>query len=206
MRGNRSGLIEIGGQKCRVEVALHRPDTTGALVPARRVRFFHRLAAAVAKLRQFGGACGNLGQGAARACNGAFQETDKHPWSSQSHTLAVLFLPAFVRNLFEDDRVAHRHDGVDPLAMQALALSRQFAFGVGFPAPDFLVGAAALPVQFLLAVLLDATLCIVVVGMSRPTLPIHLALESTDFLLMRGQLLTEQLQACFGFAGYQSDA
>ena len=90
MRGNRGTLLEIGGQKCRVEVALHRSDATGALVPALRERLFHRLAAAVAQLRQLGGARGNLAQGAARACNGAFQETDKHPWSPQSHTLAVL--------------------------------------------------------------------------------------------------------------------
>ena len=70
-RGDGICWIEIGGQKRGVEVALHRPDATRALMPTLRERLRDELATAVTKLGQFGRACGNFVQGAARACNGA---------------------------------------------------------------------------------------------------------------------------------------
>src|SRR5258708_3459610 len=94
---------------------------------------------------------------------------------------------------------------MDLVAMQTLAVSRQLAFSIGFPAPGFLIRVAAFPPELFLATLLDATFVIVVVGIGCPALPIHLALQPTDVLLIRGQLLTEQLQARLGFSGNQGD-
>src|SRR5260221_4390427 len=42
--------IEIGLQKRGIQVALHRPDATGAVMPALPERLFDRLVAAMAKL------------------------------------------------------------------------------------------------------------------------------------------------------------
>jgi hypothetical protein len=120
-------------------------------VPALRKRLFERLAAPVTELTQFGRACGNFEQGAARACNGAPQHLDEHPWCSQSYASPVLFLPRLIGNLFQDDSVALAHDLVDLFAMQALAVRSQFAFLGSLPATGPLVGLAAVPAQLLLA-------------------------------------------------------
>ena len=124
-RGDGFCWIKIGGQKRGVQVALHRPDATRALVPTLRERLLDERATAMTPLGQFGGACGNFVQGAARACNGASEVCYEHPWSTKSHALAVPFLPAFIGNLLGDDGVAHRHDLVGQPAMQALAVGRQ---------------------------------------------------------------------------------
>ena len=75
-------------------------------MPALGERLFATGGAAVTILREFGGACGNFEQGAARACNGASQPLDEHPWCSQSDASPVLFLPPLIGNLFQDDGVA----------------------------------------------------------------------------------------------------
>src|SRR5258707_11968865 len=46
-RGGEFCWIEIGRQKRRVQIALHRPDATGALMPALPQRLFDGLAAAM---------------------------------------------------------------------------------------------------------------------------------------------------------------
>src|SRR6266571_3060663 len=153
-------------------------------MPALRKRLFEGLAAAVTELREFGRAGGNFEQGAARACNGASQYFNKHPWCSQSDASPILFLPGLVGNLFEDDGVAYRHDLVDLLPMQALAVSGQSAFFGRFSAAGFLVATAPLPMQppfppFLAALFLDAPHRVVVVGISRSPLSIHFALQAT---------------------------
>jgi hypothetical protein len=43
--------IEIGRQKRGIQIALHRPDATGAVMPTLPQRLFGGLAAAMAKLR-----------------------------------------------------------------------------------------------------------------------------------------------------------
>jgi hypothetical protein len=70
--------------------------------------------------------------------------------------------------------------------MQTPAMGLQLALFYGFPALDFLVGAAAFPGQSRLAVFLNAALFIIVVRISRPVLSVHLALEPMDFPLIRG--------------------
>ncbi len=68
-RGGEFCWIKIGRQKRRVQIALHRPHATGALMPALRERFLDGLAAAMTQLGQLRGTCGDLVQGAAGACN-----------------------------------------------------------------------------------------------------------------------------------------
>src|SRR5713101_1767076 len=125
MRGIRVSEIQIGRQKRRVEISLHWANATGALMPALRQRLFDRLATAVTELAEFGRARGNFEQGAARTCNGAPQEFYKHPWCSQSYTSPILFLPGLVGNFLNDDGVADRHDLMNLVPMQALAVRGQ---------------------------------------------------------------------------------
>jgi hypothetical protein len=75
-RGDGICWIEIGGEKRRVEVALHWPDAARALVQPLPERLGDKLPAAVTKLRQFGRACGDFVQGAASLCNCASQVVD----------------------------------------------------------------------------------------------------------------------------------
>jgi len=199
-------LIERRGQKRRIEVPLHRTDPTGTVMPALRERFFHELPAPVAKLAQFGLARRNFNQDAARACNGALELCYKQPWCSKTYAFAVLFLPRLIGDFFENDGVADRGDLMDFAAMQALTMGGQFALFGGFSAPGFLIRAAAFPRELLLATLLDATLFIVVVGVGRPALPIHPALEPPDVLRIGSPFLAEHREARVSLAGDQSDA
>jgi len=112
-RGDGVCWIEVGRQKCGIEIPLDGSNATGALVKPLREGLFHRLAAAMTKLREFGAARGNFDQGAARACNGASQLCYQHPWGAKAHASSILFLPRLVGNLFEDDGVAHTHDFMD---------------------------------------------------------------------------------------------
>src|SRR5215471_16903480 len=59
--------IEIGCQKGRIQIPLDGTNPAGAHVKALRQRLFHADPAAMAKLAQTRGACGNFDQGAARA-------------------------------------------------------------------------------------------------------------------------------------------
>src|SRR5256714_4660503 len=157
------------------------------------------------ELREFRRARGNLDQDAARTCNGALQEFYKHPWGSQSNASPILLLPPLVGKLFENDGVAHSHDLMDLVAMQTLAVGSQLAFFGGLSASGLFVVSARFPVQLLLALLLDTTLLIIVVGIGCPSLAIHLALEPTDFLLIRYQVFTQDLKAGFGLPRGQRD-
>ncbi len=184
--------IEIGGQKGRIEVTLDWPDATRASVPTLRQRFFHGVAAAVTILAEFGRACGDFGQGAARAYNGASEQCYKHPWSPQPHAFAKAFLPRRIGNLFEQDRVAYRHNFVHFASMQALAMGCQFPFSGRFALPGLLVVLALFPDQFLFAgSLLDATSLVVMLGVGCAALPVHLALEAAHGLLVGSQFLAE---------------
>src|SRR3989442_7275662 len=125
--------IEGGRQKCGIEIPLDGSNATGALVKPLREGLFHRLAAAMTKLREFGAARGNFDQGAARACNGASQLCYQHPWGAKAHASSILFLPRLVGNRFEDAGVAHTHDFMDYAAMQALAMGCELAFFARLP-------------------------------------------------------------------------
>src|SRR5262249_2471882 len=132
-RGKEGLHIKMRRQKRGVQVALHRPNPTRALVPALGERVPDIGATAMTILRERGTCGGDFGQGAARTCNGALEECYEHPWCSQSHAATKLLLPGAVRDLLGEDGVAHCHDLVSQLAMQALALGGQGAFLVGQP-------------------------------------------------------------------------
>jgi hypothetical protein len=174
-------------------------------MPALRKRLFHALPAAMTELAQFGSTRGNLDQGAARPCNGALQKCYKHPWCAKAHAFSITLLPAFIGNLFENDRVAHCDDLMDLFAMQALAVGRQLAFFFRFAPTCLLVALARLPVQPPLALLPDTAPFIIVVRVTRSPLPIHFPLQSADRLRIGSQFLTKDREARFGPAGHQSD-
>src|SRR5260370_7612760 len=132
------------------------------------------------KLGQFGRACGDFVQGAARACNGALQMVDEHPWGTTSHASSVAFLPRFVSNLFEDDRVAHTHNLMDHTPMQALAVGSQLALFGRFAASADLVAPALLPAGSAFAALLRTAPLIVVLSITLTPLPIPLPLHPAD--------------------------
>ena len=114
------------------------------------------------------------------------------PGARASHTSAVLFLPAFIGKLFEDDRVPHGHNLMDFATMQALAMRGQFAFFLGLAQPDLLVALALIPGEWLLSTrFLYATLAIIVARVGCSPLPIHFALQATNPLLIGNQLLAE---------------
>src|SRR5207237_10434929 len=147
------------------------------MMPALRQRFFHDTAAAMTELAQFGCVRGNFEQGAARACNGASEHLYKHPWGSQAYALAILLLPRFVGDLFQNDRVADRHDLMHKVPMQTLAMSCQFALYGCLASAHALVALARLPASSLLPLLLDATALVIVLGVGCSPLAIHPALQ-----------------------------
>ncbi len=175
-------------------------------MPALRERFFDRLAAAMTELREFGCTCRDFDQGAARACNGALQLLNKHPWCSKPHTLPIPFLPRFIGKLFKNDGIALPDDLMHLPAMQAFAVSRQFALFFRFSSPGLLVALALLPVALPFASQLDAALDVIVVGIGRSPLPIHFSLQPAVGLRIGGQLLTKDRQAGFSLASKQGDA
>src|SRR6266699_1109837 len=158
-------------------------------------------------LAEFGRACGNFGQGAARTYNGASEQCYKHPWSPQPHAFAKEFLPRLIGNLFEQDCVAYRHNFVYFATMQALAMGCQFPFSGRFALPGLLVVLALFPDQFLLAgAFLDATSLIEMLGVGRAALPIHLALEAAHSLRLGSQFLAEDCESGLSLTWHDSNA
>src|SRR5881227_2965969 len=127
-------------------------------MPALRQRLLLVGATAMTILRQLGGARGNLVQGAAGACNRASQSVDQHPWRTQSHTPAIAFLPAFIRNLLNMDLIAQADDLMDESSMQALAIHGELALLGGEATAGGQIAFTVLPHQGVLAALLGACL------------------------------------------------
>src|SRR5579864_415416 len=140
------------------------------------------------KLGEFGRACGDLVQGAARAYNGALQVVDEHPWGTTSHAAAIAFLPASVGNLLGDGRVAAPHDLVNHLPMQALAVGRQSALAGRLAASGGLVAPALLPPGSTFGALLRTASLVVVLGIGGTPLPLHLALQPPNGACIGAQL------------------
>ncbi len=157
------------------------------------------------KLREFGLLRLHFNQGAARACNGAFQQLHEHPRGAKSNAATILFLPCLIAEFLHDDDVALAHDLVNLATMQAFAVGSQLAFLFRLAAPGPLVAATVLPPQALLALFLDPSLCVVVLWIGRSPLPAHLALQAADLLLLRGEFCTQHLQARYSLPGNQGD-
>src|SRR5690348_8502613 len=135
----------MAGKKSRIQIALHRPNATRALVPAHLERLLAVALTAMTVLGQLGRASGNFMQGAASSCNRAFQPFEKHPWGMIPHALAVLSLPCLVGNLFGDNGRAHGYDLMNKLAMQTFAMSGPLAFLVSQSATGSFVALAVTP-------------------------------------------------------------
>jgi hypothetical protein len=197
--------IQGRGQKGRVEVTLHRSYPTGTVMPALGKRLLDVPSTSVTILRELGPASGNFEQDAARACNGALQKFDKHPWRPKPHALAILFLPRFVCNFFENNRVALRDDLMHLAPVQAPAMCCELAFLFDLAPSGFLIALALLPQQLLLARFLDPPSFVVVVRISCPPLSIHLARHSADLLFIGLQLLAKNGQARLSFSWDQGN-
>src|SRR5260370_32029446 len=112
----------MGRKEGRVQITLHRANATGTVMPALGQWLFDIRLTAVAVLGQFGAARGELGQGAAGACNRASQVVYEHPWGRVSHTLAVLFLPRFIGEFLGTNVVATADDFMNQSSTQTLAM------------------------------------------------------------------------------------
>jgi hypothetical protein len=128
-------------------------------MPALPQRFRYKLAAAMTELGEFGLMRGDFDQGAGP---GAFQPCYEHPWCTKSHTLPKLLRPRAIGDLFGDDGVPHRHDLMDQVPMQTLAVGGEPALAGGFASPRGEVPLAVFPPQALLSPLLDAPPLVIV--------------------------------------------
>ncbi len=77
--------------------------------------------------------------------------------------------------------------------MQAFAVGSQLAFPFCLAASGLLVSATGLPLEAFLALFLDPPLIIVVLWIRRSPLPVHLALETTNLLLIGGKFFAQRL-------------
>ncbi len=145
-------------------------------------------------------------QGAARACNGAFEVCDQHPWSAASHALAIAFLPAFIGDLLGDDGVAHSRDLVSHSPMQALAVGRQLALLSRFAPSAHLVAPALLPAFGACTAFGGPTPLVVVLRIGGSPLPLHTSLQATDGSRIGTQLRAQRLEPSFGFPRHNGDA
>ena len=111
-------------------------------------------------------------------------------------------LPGAVRDLLGDDGVAHGHDLVGQLAMQALALRRQGAFLVGQPTARRLVPLAVMPG---LATPCAAALLVIVLRVVGPALTVQLALQTSFRSYPGGECGAKQAQPCFSGTGHDGN-
>ena len=131
---------------------------------------------AMTVLRQFGAARGELVEDAASLCNCASEVLYQHPWGTQAHALAELFLPGSIRNLFDTDIVTNTDSLVDQPSMQALAVSGKLAFLVGQSPSRGNVTLAVLPGEASLAMLFDTPFLVVILRIVGAKLSVQLAL------------------------------
>src|SRR5258707_344460 len=177
--GDGFSCFEIGGQKGRIHISLHRSHAALTLMPALGERLLVVGFAAMTVLREFGLEGGDFTQDAASFRNCASQVFYEHSWRSESHTLAKAFLPASIAKMFQTDGVAHADQVIDQPVMQGLAVRCQPpGFRRQLPA-RLSVFLAVVPAQPLLALPFDASLFIIVVGVIGATLPIQLTLQTT---------------------------
>src|SRR5260221_2561005 len=94
----------------------------------------------------------------------------KHPWSTHTHALAELLLPAFVRNFLDTNVVADTDNLVDQASMQALAMRSKFAFMVSQSSLRGKVALTVLPGKAELAMLLDTAFFVIVLWIVGTTL------------------------------------
>jgi hypothetical protein len=132
---------------------------------------------------------------------GASQEVYEHPWGAKPNAFAKLFLPGTVRDLLGDDCVAYGDHLVDQASMQTFALGRQFPLAGGFAPPGGQIPFTVFPRQALLAALFDPPTLIIVGRIVVPALSVHLALEPSYRLGIKGQLGAKHLQARGTLAG-----
>src|SRR5260370_27446352 len=142
-------------------------------------------------LRQLGVMSRDLMQlGCASSCNHAFDGVYKAPRGTQPHTSAKAALPARVADLFDPQIIAQADDLVGESTMQAASVRGQFALR-GRQAPaGLLLAVTFTPHPSPLALsFFDAALCIVVLGVVGPALPLQMALQPAALARIGRQFL-----------------
>jgi hypothetical protein len=134
--------------------------------------------------------------GGASSCNHALDGVYKAPRGTQPHASAKAALPAFVADLFNPQIIAQADDLVGESTMQAAPVRGQFALR-GRQAPAGLLIAVTLPPHAspLALSFFDAALCIVVLGVVGPALPLQVALQPAALACIGRQFLGQEQQA-----------
>ena len=174
-------------------------------MPALRQRLFLIASTAVAVLGQFGGACGELGQGAAGTCNRASQMVDEHPWGGVSHSPTILLLPGAVSELLNANVVASLYNLMHQAPMQALAMGRELALLVGKPSPRDTIALAVIPAETHLGALLDTALFVVVLRIIGAPLAVQFAFEPPFRLHVELEFLAQGEQSRLGITRHNGD-
>ncbi|HEY3991988.1 MAG TPA: hypothetical protein VGM01_03805 [Ktedonobacteraceae bacterium] len=156
----------------------------------------------MAILREFRVVCGDFPEDAASFRNCASEVFYEHPWGSQTHTLAIPFLPASIGALFNLDRVTDPDQFIDQAPMQAFALGCQPPSFARELSPGLLVPLAIVPTQALLALMFDTAPLIVVLRVSGSSLPIQLALQTPPLPRIQMHFLGQRQQTRQALPGH----
>ena len=191
--------IKIRREKGCIQIPLDWSDPTGARMPALGERLFLVGAALMTILGQFRVVGRDFAQGAASFCNYAFQMRIKQPWCSKTNRLPKHLLPPSKRRFFNSYRMAHTDEIIDEPAMQAFALSCELALGIGKRTPGRYILPTVLPDE---SSFFHTAFLVVVLWVIRPTLPIHLSLQSAFFSCALPQFLTKRYQLSLSGFGH----
>ena len=102
--------------------------------------------------------------------------------------------------------MAHGHDLVDHLPMQALAVGRQPALAGRLTPSGHLVAVALLPPLSTFTALPGPTPLVIVLRIGGPPLPLHAPLQAADCSRIGTQLRAERLEPGLGFPWHDGDA
>jgi hypothetical protein len=203
-RESESDRIEHAGQPGRVEIPLDQPVTAesavGTAVEPLREWLAGVVLTAMTILRELGLKGGNLMQlGGASSCNHALDGVYKAPRGTQPHASAKAALPALVADLLDPQIIAQADDLVGQVAMQAAPVRGQLALGRRQAPTGLQIAVTFPPHTPLLAFVsfFDAALCIIVLGIVGPALPLQVALQPAALARIGRQFLGQQQQVCW---------
>src|SRR6266849_2303350 len=149
-------------------------------------------------LRQLGLMSRDLMQlGGASSCNHALDGVYKAPRGTHPHTSAKAALPALVADFLDPQIIAQADDLVGQVAMQAAPVRGQSPLGRRQTPAGLLIAVTLPPHAPPLAStsFFDTALCIVVLGIVGPALPLQMALQPAACARIGRQFLGQEQQA-----------
>jgi len=188
-----------GGIEIPLDQLLAAEPTVGTTVEPLRKRLTRVVLTAMAILRELGLKGGNLMQlGGASSCNHALDGVYKAPRGTHPHTSAKAALPALVADFLDPQIIAQADDLVGQMAMQAAPVRGQSPLGRRQTPAGLLIAVTLPPHAPPLAStsFFDAALCIVVLGVVGPALPLQMALQPPALARIGSQFLGQEQQAC----------